>query len=113
MGGSKYSSPSRDFLSHAQKEHNCEKTFDIELENVKSCEFFITNNFLPEINNPVSIEIRNQLCATINNQILGYLPKSANFLIKCINSGYSYNGIIILSQEKPIITIMVNISTKT
>lgn len=87
---------------------------DAELEEVERCAFFEGHGALPPVGTDVVV-VREQnsgrpAAATISaREIIGLLPADYNYLVACLESGYSYAGVVTLAtpSNPAIITVSV------
>lgn len=79
---------------------DCDRAIgDIQLEEVGRCQFFITKNDLPQKHSDVSLDselVSGRLAIKDQKSglIIGYLPTRYNYLLSCMNEGFSYVGIV-------------------
>jgi len=77
---------------------------DAELEEVERCAFFEGHGALPPVGTDVVV-VREQnsgrpAAATISaREIIGLLPADYNYLVACLESGYSYAGVVTLAPQ--------------
>jgi hypothetical protein len=95
----------------ASGEDPCQVNKTINLEDVERCQFFQAHHELPPANTIVEIVLTKRLCATLNGEILGYLPTELNFLAGCINSGMRYIGIVSSTSIHPLPRIQITVTT--
>jgi hypothetical protein len=90
---------------------DCNKAFTAKLEEVDRCSFYITHSTLPAIETEVKLILNKRLTIiTQSGESIGYLPTSLNFLAKCLADGISYQGRIINTREKPILSVEVDMA---
>ena len=93
-------------------ENDCTKAYSVALEEVNRCDYYISNGNIPPIGTPVKIilDIRLKAVTVENNETIGLLPTSFNFLVNCLNAGISYSGEIVSSKLVPILSLNIDIA---
>ena len=100
------------------KENLCESPLEsIILEDIEIHQYYKENSGLPTVGESVYI-LKNKfkgrivVAHTTTDLILGNLPTEYNYLFRCTQLGYSYEGKVIQSIEKPIARLMVKLNAK-
>lgn len=92
----------------------CERPFQTHLEEVATCDYYRNNGAVPSDSTTVSI--RNTLVSgrigiqTSNGVLIGYLPTSFNYVLQCINRGFSFTGKVTNADERPTPSVHVSLS---
>jgi len=94
-------------------EDDCAKAYSITLEEVNRCEYYKNHSELPPNGTTVKIILSKRLAAVSidSGEVIGYLPTSYNFLVTCMSSGFSYQGEVISSTVKPILSVKIDIAS--
>lgn len=99
----------------SEPKNKCEKAIgNIKLEDVENCEYYRENKDVPNIGDYVLL--RQTLYSgrlVIQNEtgtVIGLLPTEYNYLRRCIEQGYSYEGTIITSGVKPLPFITIDLA---
>lgn len=80
-------------------ENQCNKAIgDISLEEVARCEYYQKHKDVPRLGSRVNVRkaLVSQRIGVENNkgELLGYLPTAYNYLVGCMEQGYSYTGLV-------------------
>lgn len=94
--------------------NQCDRAIpNIALDEVARCNYYIDNNTTPSIG--TEIRLNNHLYGgrlvveTITGEIIGLLPTRLNYLLGCIQQGFSYNGQVISTSNVPIPSIIIDL----
>ena len=102
---------------NAKQENDCELPLtDVRLEDVARCEYYSRHRTVPQIGGEIQIrrELFNGRIAVelaSGNQIIGLLPTSFNYVLRCIADGYSYTGQVADSSVAPTPDIVVDLES--
>lgn len=86
----------------------CDQTIVSELEEVERCAYYAAHG-LPVVGTAVSIARGARITVHINELELGYLPTRYNYLITCLEQGYTHTGSVASSLSRPLVRVSVNI----
>lgn len=86
----------------------CDQVVDAELEDVERCAYFKTNG-LPAVGTPVVIARGARVTVSVGGLELGYLPTAYNYLVSCLEQGYTHSGTVTSALNRPIVRVRVNI----
>lgn len=87
----------------------CTTAFSTRLEDVASSDYFVTRGTVPAVGTRIQIESGSRIAATTVDGIsLGYLPTRFNYLLNCMNSGFTYSGVISASNAHPLPSISID-----
>jgi hypothetical protein len=80
-------------------ESDCAKAIgDISLEEVARCEYYQKYSDVPRVSTQVRVRkvlVGNRLGVENNKgELLGYIPTEYNYLLGCLEEGYSYTGLV-------------------
>jgi hypothetical protein len=74
-------------------EDRCAKAFAVELEDIEHSEYYGAHSKAPPVGTTVFVELRKRIvAATSDNQSIGNLPTSRNYLAACLKAGWQYVG---------------------
>lgn len=110
---SDYSGSSRksDGSGGVSGEDKCGKAFSTDLEEVERVSYYRTHGSVPPLQTEIQVIFEKRLAvATVDGEIVGYLPTSYNYLRACLEEGFSYVGIIRSSAVLPLPRIAVDIA---
>lgn len=90
----------------------CDNGINTALEEVPRSYYFQKHNSLPKKNTPVRLVLNKRPCVVTSDskEVLGYLPTKFNYVAACLSAGHNYEGIVELSNEKPMPKIIVFLS---
>lgn len=86
----------------------CDQVIDAELEEVERCAYYKAHG-LPARGTAVSIARGARITVFVGELELGYLPTRYNYLITCLDEGYSHNGTVSSAIARPIVRVSVNL----
>jgi hypothetical protein len=88
----------------------CLRAFSTNLEEVASSPYLNQNGDLPPKGTKIVIVFDKRLMAVTEAGVsLGYLPTPFNYLLNCIENGFSYSGIIVSSNLNPLPSIAIDV----
>ncbi len=90
-------------------ENECGKAFSAEVEEVANNDYY-KNNGLPSIGVSCVISAKKRIEVWINEELLGYLPTEFNYLLACLNDGYSYLGFVEHASEDKYPRVNIDVS---
>lgn len=105
-------------LKNQQNKNKCiEPLENVYLDDVGRSDFYKKHKDIPKVETQVKLldkVIDGRLAVVIENtdEIVGFLPIEYNYLLRCINAGYSYIGKVVYSSLQPVPTVIVNLYTK-
>lgn len=94
-------------------EDKCKKAFSSKLEEVQNCKYYENQNDVPPIETVVVVGFNGHRLNVVDsntNVEIGYLPTRLNFLKVCLDSGFSYTGVVSASSIEPLPSVSVDIS---
>lgn len=86
----------------------CDLVINAALEEVERCAFYQAHG-LPAVGVAISVQTGRRITVLVNGTELGYLPTTYNYLMTCIEQGYSYQGTISVAMQRPIVRVSVNL----
>lgn len=91
---------------------NCGKAFSTNLEEVEICSYYKNLKTVPPAGHEVSIYFNKRLIVKSDGENLdiGFLPTKFNYILICIESGYTYKGIVTKSSRLPFPTVTIDIA---
>jgi len=92
--------------------NRCENNLNVSLEEVASCNYYRNHDGVPPAQTDVNVISkliggRIGVQTTTGSELIGYLPTEYNYLRRCMEQGYSYNGTVSSSSLKPIPRVSV------
>ena len=84
----------------------CATAFNTDIEDVATSPYYKRHQQVPPLGTPLKIEAARRLEVKDEEGLLvGYLPTGLHYLFTCIDSGYSYEGVVAASSPIPIPTV--------
>lgn len=89
---------------------------NVALDEVARSAYFTINNSVPPVGTTVSVRgtlVQGRVAVVLGkDEVVGYLPVEYNYLRRCIEQGFSYNGEVVLSASRPIPTVRVTLEAQ-
>jgi hypothetical protein len=89
---------------------NCSQVFSTFLTDVNS--YVRKHNSVPSVETALAIRLHNDKLVAMDNSgnEMGYLPSRYNYLVDCIEQGYSYTGKVIASSINPFVSVIIDVT---
>lgn len=89
----------------------CERAFKTRLEDVATSDYYQKKGNVPPIGTSVIIAFATRLVA-LDDQgvIIGNLPTEYNYLMRCLQEGYQYEGEVIGSNTVPLPSVQIAVT---
>lgn len=89
--------------------NTCERAVTTSLEDVETNDYYTSNSSVPNTGAKVVISFNGKRIVAMadSGKTIGNLPTSYNYLLGCIEEGYSYEGEVIGSSEKPLPSVVI------
>ncbi|MFA6483406.1 MAG: hypothetical protein WCW62_12560 [Bacteroidales bacterium] len=89
----------------------CQRAFSTNLEEVASSQYLIQNGYLPPVGTNVFISFNERIVAETEDGVcIGFLPTRFNYLLNCIENGFSYSGVIARSNSIPLPSLTIDVN---
>lgn len=89
----------------------CERAFIVRLEDVATSEFYQRYGNIPQIGTSVIISSASRIVAIDKGgMIIGNLPTSYNYLMRCLMEGYHYEGKVTSSHNVPLPSVEIAVT---
>lgn len=86
----------------------CEKAVITRLEDVATSEYYQKYGLVPPIGTKIIISFASRIVAVDKDGVvIGNLPTAYNYLLRCLNQGYQYEGEVSSSSDSPIPTVQI------
>ncbi|MHC9512093.1 hypothetical protein [Kangiella sp. M94] len=91
----------------ASGQDKCKKAFTVLLEDVGNCDLYSQSKVVPSVGEQLSIHLdkKRVLAVNVNGVSVGALPTEYNYLVACMNDGFTYVGVVTSSAVEPVPTI--------
>lgn len=91
----------------------CERAINTRLEDVATSGYYQQNGQVPSVGTSVVISFATRIVATDNQGvIIGNLPTEYNYLYRCLDVGYHYEGQVIGSYNSPFPSVQIAVTPK-
>lgn len=77
----------------------CGEAFTAGLEDVAAHDYHANHGSPPPVGTQLTIEVRGRVVAVAGTESVGSLPTRLNYLARCLESGFSYTGIVTASSN--------------
>jgi hypothetical protein len=77
----------------------CDEAFTASLEDVASHDYYVNHGSVPAVGTQLTVEIRGRVVAVAGTESVGSLPTRLNYLARCLQSNFTYTGIITVSSN--------------
>lgn len=93
----------------------CSKAFSSKLDDVAMSDYYVGTKRLPPVGTNVVVAKRKRVVVqTANGESIGSLPTAFNYLAGCLADGWTYAGVVRVSQEDRLgPTVIVDITPVT
>src|SRR5581483_8310841 len=89
----------------------CNQPITEQLEEVARSAYFQAHNLVPPVGTAVSVIQQTRITVvTTSGEVIGYLPTRYNYLAGCIADGFSYSGPVQASSNRPLPSVLVELS---
>jgi hypothetical protein len=106
--------------SGSRKEHSdtdrCLQDVDVALEEVGISEYFSAHADLPPVGTQVVLRqqtIGPRLSVDTAGESLGFLPTEYNYLVVCMEKGFTYSGEVLNATQTPLPSVRVSLRAST
>lgn len=91
-------------------ENKCDKAISANLEDIERCSYYTTHQDVPEVGTAVQLSFNQRLIVVTGGLTLGNLPTKFNYLMACLEDGYTYAGAVSSSSNNGIARIVVDLA---
>lgn len=89
----------------------CEKAVFTKLEDVQTSDYFQENGHVPPIGTSIIISFATRIVAvTESGVIIGNLPTEYNYILRCLDEGYQYEGEVTGSNHVPLPSVTIAVT---
>ncbi|MXO04618.1 hypothetical protein [Flavobacterium sp. HBTb2-11-1] len=90
----------------------CSLAFSTSLEEIGRCFYFMNFSNIPPVGTSIVIVFNGirLVAETLLGEEVGYLPTRYNYLKFCIDSGFSYSGVVVDSNLKPTPFVKIDVT---
>lgn len=93
--------------------NKCDRAVATVLEDVETCDYYKKYGKVPAKGTYVRIDKTMRLVAVDENgDVIGHLPTEYNYLLKCLNEGYQYEGEVSGSFDIPVLSVYIAATPK-
>ena len=96
---------------------SCGADIDVDLQEVGTSQYFAAHNVTPPPD--TAVRVRPSLVggrigveASDTSEVVGVLPTDHNYLLRCLNEGYTYAGRVSLSLDAPFPRVRVELQSQ-
>lgn len=87
----------------------CQQAFSCTLEEVAQCDYFVQTGAVPPTGSQLTLVLQGRLFAKADNDHkVGALPTSFNYLAACMESGVNYAGVVRVSSNARVPSVIVD-----